>query len=114
MGVKPSSDWGTTGVIDKYFPQSDFCVTRITNMRGSFLNLYITGKAYSSNQNALGMGSIIAIKRPFLLKPTETYHSIGLHVDQLQQMWVIGQSLDLAQCSAFIKKDVQCTEWTDM
>ncbi|GAN09659.1 hypothetical protein MAM1_0281c09190 [Mucor ambiguus] len=114
VGVKPSKDWGTIGVVDKCVSLSDFCVTRITDMRGSFLNLYITGKAFSQNQNHIGMGSIIAIKRPFLLKPTETHHSIGLHVDQLQQMWVIGQSMDLAQCSSYIRKGVRCTEWTDI
>ncbi|KAI8641840.1 hypothetical protein BD408DRAFT_345272, partial [Parasitella parasitica] len=114
VGVKPSSDWGTVGVIDKCFPQSDFCVTRITDMRGSYSNLYITGNAYAKNEAAIGMGSVVAIKRPILLKPTETHHSIGLHVDRLNQFWVIGQSLDLAQCSSFIRKDVQCTEWTDV
>ncbi|KAK4510447.1 uncharacterized protein ATC70_004877 [Mucor velutinosus] len=114
VGVKPSKDWGTIGVVDKCVALSDFSVTRITDMRGSFLNLYITGKAFAQNQNHIGMGSIIAIKRPFLLKPTETHHSIGLHVDQLQQMWVIGQSMDLAQCSSYVRKDVRCTEWTDI
>ncbi|KAL9544559.1 hypothetical protein PS6_008705 [Mucor atramentarius] len=114
VGVKPSKDWGTIGVVDKCISLSDFCVTRITDMRGSFSNLYITGKAFSNNQDQIGMGSIIAIKRPFLLKPTETHHSIGLHVDQVQQMWVIGQSLDLAQCGSFVRKDVRCTEWTDI
>ncbi|KAL7331046.1 minichromosome maintenance-related protein, variant 2 [Mucor circinelloides] len=114
VGVKPSKDWGTIGVVDRCISLSDFCVTRITDMRGSFSNLYITGKAFSNNQDQIGMGSIIAIKRPFLLKPTETHHSIGLHVDQVQQMWVIGQSLDLAQCGSFVRKDVRCTEWTDI
>ncbi|KAL9545157.1 hypothetical protein MBANPS3_007277 [Mucor bainieri] len=114
VGVKPSKDWGTIGVVDKCVSLSDFCVTRITDMRGSFCNLYITGKAFSQNQNNVGMGSIIAIKRPFLLKPTETHHTIGLHVDQVQQMWVIGQSKDLAQCHSYVRRDVRCTEWTDI
>lgn len=114
VGVKPSKDWGTIGVVDRCVSLSDFCVTRITDMRGSFSNVYITGKAFSQNQNHIGMGSIIAIKRPFLLRPTETHHSIGLHVDHLQQMWVIGQSMDLAQCSSYVRKDVRCAEWTDM
>lgn len=71
VGVKPTKDWSTIGVIDKCYPQSDFCVTRITDMRGSQINVYITGKAYLKYEQELGMGSVIAIKRPFLLKPTE-------------------------------------------
>ncbi|KAI9468873.1 MAG: hypothetical protein EXX96DRAFT_589541 [Benjaminiella poitrasii] len=114
VGIKPSPHWSTIGIIDKCFPQSDFCVTRLTDMRGNHINLYITGKAYSQFEDAIGMGSVIAIKRPYLLKPTETHHSIGLHVKQLQQMWVIGQSLDLARCSGYITKDKRCNEWTDM
>lgn len=71
VGVKPNKDWSTIGVIDKYYPQSDFCVTRITDMRGAHKHLYVTGKAYTKYQEQLGMGSVIAIKRPFLLRPTE-------------------------------------------
>lgn len=114
IGVKPTKDWSTIGVIDKCFPQDNFCVTRITDMRGVHTNVYITGKAYLKYQDQLGMGSVLAIKRPYLLKPTETNSSVALHVDQLQQAWVIGQSLDLIQCRNYIKKDVQCNEWTDI
>lgn len=41
-------------------------------------------------------------------------HSIALHVDHIQQGWVIGQSLDLIQCVSYTSKDSQCSEWTDM
>lgn len=71
VGMKPTKDWSTIGVMDKFYPQADFCVTRITDMRGVHIHVYITGKAYTKNIEALGMGSVIAIKRPFLLKPTE-------------------------------------------
>lgn len=114
VGVKPSPHWATVGVIDKCFNESDFCVTRFTDMRGAYANVYITGKAFVKFQNEIGLGSIVAIKRPFLLLPTETNHSIGLHIDQLQQMWVIGQSLDLIQCNSYVRKDKRCDEWTDM
>ncbi|KAI9354464.1 hypothetical protein BD770DRAFT_392408 [Pilaira anomala] len=114
VGVKPTKDWSTIGVIDKCYPQNDFCVTRITDMRGSQINVYITGKAYLKYEQELGMGSVIAIKRPFLLKPTEANHSIALHVDQIQQIWVIGQSLDLGRCASYVRKDTQCSEWTDI
>ncbi|KAI7903835.1 uncharacterized protein BX663DRAFT_505405 [Cokeromyces recurvatus] len=114
IGIKPSPHWSTIGIIDRCFPQSDFCVTRLTDMRGNYVNLYITGKAYVQFQNEIGIGSILAIKRPFLLKPTETYYSIGLHVKQLQQIWVIGQSLDLVQCNAYINENKRCSEWTDI
>lgn len=71
VGMKPTKDWATIGVIDKFYPQADFCVTRITDMRGEHINVYITGKGYSKYEQSLGMGSVIAIKRPYLLKPTE-------------------------------------------
>lgn len=114
VGVKPTSHWSTIGIIDKCYPHSEFCVTRITDMRGTYRNLYITGKAYSKFENAIGMGSVIVIKRPFLLKPTESNQSIALHVDQIQQLWVIGLSLDLKQCSGYKSKDKRCDEWMDM
>ncbi|KAI8378568.1 hypothetical protein BD560DRAFT_389771 [Blakeslea trispora] len=113
VGVKPSSHWSTMGVIDQCFPQTDLCVTRITDMRGIHVPLYITGKALTKYDYAIGLGSIIAIKRPFLLKPTETGQQVALHVDQIQQMWIIGQSLDLVQCAGYIKKETQCSAWTD-
>ena len=71
MGVKPTKDWATIGVIDKFFPQDTFGVSRVTDMRGVHTNVYISGKAYSTHQELLGMGSVVAIKRPYLLKPTE-------------------------------------------
>ncbi|GAA5811215.1 hypothetical protein MFLAVUS_004646 [Mucor flavus] len=114
VGIKPTKDWATIGVIDKCYPHSDLCVTRITDMRGAYMNVYITGKAYLKYEQELGMGSVIAIKRPFLLKPTEANHSIALHVDHIQQGWVIGQSLDLIQCVSYTSKDSQCSEWTDI
>ncbi|KAI8080740.1 uncharacterized protein B0P05DRAFT_539396 [Gilbertella persicaria] len=114
VGVRPSSHWSTIGVIDKCFPQPDFCVTRLTDMRGTHIHLYITGKAFEKYDYATGLGSIIAIKRPFLLKPTETDQNIALHVEQIQQMWIIGQSLDLVQCASHVRKDTQCQEWTDI
>lgn len=74
VGIKPTKDWSTIGVIDKCFPQSNFCVVRITDMKGVYTNVYITGKAYLKYQEQLGMGSVIAIKRPYMLKPTEVFN----------------------------------------
>ncbi|OBZ84069.1 hypothetical protein A0J61_07882 [Choanephora cucurbitarum] len=70
-------------------------------------------KAFTKYDYAIGLGSVVAVKRPFLLKPTETGQSVALHVDQIQQMWVIGQSLDLVQCAGYAKKDMRCSAWTD-
>jgi hypothetical protein len=74
VGIKPTKDWSTIGVVDKCFPQANFCVIRITDMRGVHTNVYITGKAYLKYQEQLGMGSVVAIKRPYLLKPTEVFY----------------------------------------
>lgn len=75
VGIKPTKDWSTIGVIDKFYPQADFCVFRITDMRGEYIHVYVTGKGYAKNIETLGMGSIVAIKRPYLLKPTEVSYS---------------------------------------
>ncbi|RCI00562.1 minichromosome maintenance- protein [Rhizopus azygosporus] len=114
MGIKPSKDWATTGVVDQYFPQDSFCVVRITDLRGEHVHVYITGKAYKQYERAIGMGSILVLKRPESLCPPDTGKAAALHVDQVQQMWVLGQSLDLKQCQGYTKKEQRCQEWIDI
>ncbi|KAI9259349.1 hypothetical protein BY458DRAFT_274489 [Sporodiniella umbellata] len=65
--IKPSPDWATIGVVDKCAHNEDFCVVRITNLKGDYLHVYITDKAYKKFENAIGMGSVLALKRPFVL-----------------------------------------------
>ncbi|KAI8885432.1 hypothetical protein K501DRAFT_215590 [Backusella circina FSU 941] len=113
VGIRPSEDWFTTGIVDNSTVNDDYCVTQFSDMRGSAVHVYVTGKAFKKFSYAIGMGSIISVKKPHILKPTEVNTPFALHVDQVQQMWVVGQSLDLVQCQAFVKRDKQCEEWTD-
>jgi hypothetical protein len=116
VGKRPSDKWTTTGVVDKAAINDDFCVTQLSDMRGSNMYVYVTGNAFKKFNHAIGMGSIMSIKKPHILKPSEVNTPFALHVDQVQQMWVVGQSLDLVQCQAFTKStkgDRQCEEWTD-
>lgn len=95
VGIKPNENWATIGVIDKCYPQAAFCVTRITDMRGVYTNLYITGKAYSKYQEQIGMGSVIAIKRPFLLKPTEVNNNACKSQTIVLNIWLYRQHIQL-------------------
>ncbi|KAI8983132.1 hypothetical protein BDB01DRAFT_850953 [Pilobolus umbonatus] len=113
IGVKPSSDWATIGVINKCHSQDDFCVVRITDLKGCHLHVYVTDKAYKRYQEEIGMGSVMAVKRPFLLKPSDVSIPNALHVSQIQQMWIIGLSQDLARCTSHSRKGKRCEEWTD-
>ncbi|KAG1458368.1 hypothetical protein G6F55_005386 [Rhizopus delemar] len=113
IGIKPSQDWATMGVIDKCHLRDDFCVVRMTDMKGDYLYVYITDKAYKKFENAIGMGSVLVFKRPNVLVANKANGTAALHVSQIQQMWVVGQSLDLVCCQGYSKQGQVCEEWID-
>ncbi|KAI8968157.1 hypothetical protein BDF20DRAFT_163929 [Mycotypha africana] len=114
VGAKPSSAWSTIGIVDKCYEHKDLLLSvRLTDMRNSYTQLYITGKAYTMFREDIKHGTIIAVKRISLLKPNNIKQSIALHVDLIQQICIIGISLDLTRCIAYKSPRIQCDEYID-
>ncbi|KAG1441804.1 hypothetical protein G6F56_011325 [Rhizopus delemar] len=114
IGTKPSADWATIGVVDKCVLREDFCVVRITNLKGDYIYVYITDNAYKKFENAIGMGSVMVFKRPLVLTANKPKGDAALQVKLVQQMWVIGQSSDLKACEGYSKQGKVCEEWIDI
>ncbi|KAI7870591.1 hypothetical protein BDF14DRAFT_1771513 [Spinellus fusiger] len=111
IGVKPLSDWATVGVIDRCLTKDKFTVAKVTNLRGHYFHVFIFGLPH--RQYRLKVGSVIAIYRPIVLQPTELNSSVALYVNDKKQIWVVGESKDLAKCQAFVSSDKQCDVMID-
>lgn len=68
------------GVVDKCHLRDDFCVVRMTDMKGDYLYVYITDKAYKKFENAIGMGSVLVFKRPNVLVANKVKENNTLNI----------------------------------
>ncbi|KAF7723957.1 minichromosome maintenance- protein [Apophysomyces ossiformis] len=113
VGSKPSDDWVTIGIVDRIVCRSDFWVARLTNMRGAFFYTFAFGRAYKDYGHVLHPGSVLAVYKPTILLSKQSDAAVGLHVNYLQQLKIIGDSRDLVRCEAYINEETQCDEMVD-
>ncbi|KAI9309444.1 hypothetical protein BJ944DRAFT_571 [Cunninghamella echinulata] len=115
VGVRPSNNWATIGIIDRSIDTPNkVLVLRMTNMRSNHYYIFLVGKAYEHcKEKKVKVGTILGITNPTLLRPTTVGATVGLSAKYLNQLWVIGESLDICRCRASLLKDKQCTVMID-
>ncbi|KAI8372803.1 uncharacterized protein BYT42DRAFT_578082 [Radiomyces spectabilis] len=113
VGARPSDNWATTGIVDRVHHKADFCVARLTNMRGTDFHLFVFGRAFKKYQSDIAIGAVVTVLKPTILMPQEVGVAAALHANEVRQICVLGQSLDMGRCEALVQKDKQCEAMID-
>ncbi|KAJ2961360.1 hypothetical protein NQZ79_g3373 [Umbelopsis isabellina] len=111
--------WATVGVLESS-PQErttstkkKYCLLRLTNLVDVQVNILLFGQTYESWYRRLQQGMVIGIQKPKVLRPTELDTTTGLHVDRVDNIFIIGWSKDCAQCEAYLRDGSQCSTVID-
>jgi hypothetical protein len=137
---KALRNWATVGVIAsdpeerKTSTKAKYSLLKLTNLVDVHLNILLFGKTHESWAHRLRRGMVIGIQKPQLLRPTEVKTFLfqvfattqftccillqfdtvtGLHVDGVNDIFIIGYSKDCAQCEAYLRNDAQCPTTID-
>ncbi|KAI8146259.1 hypothetical protein BJV82DRAFT_576549 [Fennellomyces sp. T-0311] len=79
-------------------------------MCGFHFHLFVFGKACSHD---IQVGRVVGIFKPTIVFSSDLKADIALSVKDKAQLLLIGDSQDLIQCSAFVRKDKQCPAMLD-
>lgn len=111
--------WATAGVLEAN-PQErttstkkKYCLLRLTNLVDVQVNILLFGQTYESWYRRLRQGMVIGIQKPKVLRPTELDTTTGLHVDRVDNIFIIGWSKDCTQCEAYLRDGSQCSTIID-
>ncbi|KAI8343617.1 hypothetical protein BC941DRAFT_98095 [Chlamydoabsidia padenii] len=109
--VKKPNDWATIGIVERSIQTDDgLLVLRLTNLRNSYFDLFLSDKAHDRYKDLVKIGSVIGITKPVVLSTDGT---VGFHVNHLNQLWHIGESLDMGRCEAYLQQNKRCPATID-
>ncbi|KAH8548676.1 hypothetical protein BGW37DRAFT_505850 [Umbelopsis sp. PMI_123] len=114
-----SKNWATVGILADdpqertSAKQTKYSLLKISNLVDVHLNVLLFGKTHQAWAPRLRRGMIIGIQQPKILRPTETDTTTGLHIDQVNHIFIIGWSKDCAQCEAYLRNGSQCSAIID-
>ncbi|KAI9013951.1 hypothetical protein CLU79DRAFT_838509 [Phycomyces nitens] len=112
IGTKPLSEWATKGVVERIICREKFSVLKVTNLRGHYFHLFLFGNAFRKHRQ-LKIGNVLCICNPVVTRPTQLESAVGLYVSDPSQLSIVGTSMDLAQCVAFVGETKQCDAMID-
>ncbi|KAL0077294.1 hypothetical protein F4703DRAFT_1883194 [Phycomyces blakesleeanus] len=113
IGTKPLTKWGTKGVVERIICSQKFSVAKVTNLRGNYFHLFLFGQAFKTHTKRITVGSVLCVCNPVVTRPTQLNSAVGLYVSDSKQISVVGMSMDLAQCNAFVSDTKQCDSMID-
>ncbi|CAO3628527.1 unnamed protein product [Cunninghamella blakesleeana] len=115
VGQRPSGNWATIGIIDSSIDNTTnkVLILRMTNMRSNHYHIFLIGKAYEDCKEKLKVGTVFSIIKPTILRPTNVGATVGLSAKHLNQICIIGESMDICRCKGYLLKNKQCTIMID-
>ncbi|CAO3659792.1 unnamed protein product [Umbelopsis ramanniana] len=112
-------NWATVGVLAAdplertSAKNTKYSLLKITNLVDVHFNVLLFGKTHEAWATRLRRGMLVGIQQPKILRPTETDTITGLHVDQVNNIFIIGWSKDCAECEAYLRNGSQCSTIID-
>ncbi|CAO3588074.1 unnamed protein product [Absidia cylindrospora] len=104
--VKKANNWATIGIVERSIKtDDDMLVLRMTNLRNSYFNLFLLDKSFDRYKDMVKVGTVLGITKPTVLSAEG---GIGFQVSHLNQVWHIGESLDMGRCEAYIQEKKRC------
>ncbi|ORZ21365.1 hypothetical protein BCR42DRAFT_192225 [Absidia repens] len=111
VAVKKANDWATIGIVERSIKaDDDMLVLRLTNLRNSYFDLFLLDKSFDRYKDMVKIGTVVGITKPTVLSAEG---GIGFQVSHLNQVWHIGESLDMGRCEAYIQEKIRCPATVD-
>ncbi|KAI9283816.1 hypothetical protein BC943DRAFT_327104 [Umbelopsis sp. AD052] len=112
-------NWATVGILAAdplertSAKNTKYSLLKITNLIDVQFNVLLFGKTHDAWAKRLRRGMIVGIQQPKILRPTETDTITGVHVDQVNNIFIIGWSKDCGECEAYLRNGSQCSTIID-
>ncbi|KAI8097614.1 uncharacterized protein BX664DRAFT_326806 [Halteromyces radiatus] len=109
--IKKPKDWATIGIVERSIKTDNaMLVLRLTDLRNCYIDLFLLGKANERYKDLVKVGTVLGVTKPTVLSSED---AVGLQVNHLQQIWHIGESLDMGRCEAYIQPPKRCSATID-
>ncbi|KAI8073890.1 hypothetical protein BC940DRAFT_289446 [Gongronella butleri] len=105
VGHKPDANWATLAIVERVIVGDEadqVLVAQLTNMRGVVFYAFVTGKAFKTYRDKIPMGTVVGVARPTILRPADVQAPVGLGVQNVHQLFLVGVSKDMDLCEAYV------------